>query len=157
MKKKIKLLISLLAFFSCNSSKSQLNTAMGLGYDLNGRAIATLSIGATVAKIVEIQAEERPSLSRNSFAHNYIGGSLGLNMLNKDDGLSIILGEGYYYDLKSQDKTSLNKYYFGTFVKSIIMINDNGGLFVQALYINSGAQFTAGIHYKFNKRYRTNY
>lgn len=139
------------------TSEGQLNTGIGAGWDTHGRAVAVWSVGCSVAKLVEVQAEIRPSVSRSVFAHNYMGGRIGLNLINPDDaGLSVIMGGGYFYDKKSSDKTSLNKYYWGTFVKSIIQVNErsNGCLFVEALYINNSAQFAVGIHYKFTKQER---
>lgn len=149
-----KLFILLIAFIPIISF-SQVNTGMALGYDTHGRAVAALSVGATIGKILEIQGEVRPSLSRSAFAHNYIGGRIGLNLINSDlDGLSIIPGAGYFYDLKSQDKPDLNKYYWGAFLKSIIMVTENGGLFVDAMYINKSVQASIGIHFKFTRQDR---
>lgn len=129
-------------------SFAQLNTGIAAGYDTHGRAIANWYVGATISKIIEVTGEIRPSLTRSVFAHNYIGSKIGLNLTSPDHaGLRIIPAIGYYYDLKSQDKTNLNKYYWAASLKTVMQINDSGnGLFLEGLYIGKSAQITVGIN-----------
>lgn len=150
-KKTIIMLMVLMPFISM----AQMTSSLGYGYDLNGRAMAKWSVGYTAFQIVELEGEIRPSISRNIFAHNYVGFRGGIHAVNPDEsGLFLIIGAGYYYDMRSQDKKSWNKDYLGTFVKGGTMLNENGGLFLEGLFINNSAQFCLGIHYCFTNRER---
>lgn len=154
--KKLKHLFYLFIFLcSCNNSKSQINSGLFLGYDTHGRMISTWSIGYEKS-IFNFQGEIRPSLSRNVAAHNYIGFRFSLNLENPDGeemtGLSVLPGIFYGYDLKSQDKVYLNKWFFAPTLKTIIMITDNGGLSFDGMYINKSVQISMGIHLRFTNR-----
>lgn len=143
----MKKLFFLLLLLPCLSF-AQLNAGIAAGYDTHGRAMATGYMGATIWQIVEVTGEIRPSLTRSAFSHNYMGGKIGMHIINPDDaGLSIIPAVGYYYDLKSQDKTNLNKYYWAASIKTVLQLTDGGnGAFLEGMYINKSAQFTIGIN-----------
>lgn len=143
----MKKIIIILLLLPCISF-AQLNAGIAAGYDTHGHGIATGYIGATIGQIVEVTGEIRPSLTRSVFAHNYIGGKIGMHIVNPNDaGLSIIPAIGYYYDLKSQDKTSLNKYYWAPSLRTGMQMNDSGnGFFIEGMYIAKSAQFTIGIN-----------
>lgn len=140
------ILIGLMPFIS----KSQVNTELGIGYDTYGRAIANLNVGYSIS-VFEFQGEMRPSLSRSVYGNHYFGFSGGIRLLNaKDADISVSIGGGYYYNLRSTDHKQLNGDFFGAYLKGIKMINDRGGVFFNTLYINSSAQFSGGIHYVFD-------
>lgn len=147
MKKSILfILIGLMPFIS----KSQVNTELGIGYDTYGRAMASLGFGYSIS-VFEFQGEMRPSLSRSVYGNHYFGFSGGIRLLNANDAdISVSMGAGYYYNLRSAEYKQLNGDFFGTYLKGVKMINDRGGVFISILYINNSAQFSGGIHYVFN-------
>lgn len=154
--KKLKRLLFLLAFLTgCTKAHSQVNTTMALGYDTHGRAIAFWSVGYQKS-IFNLNGEIRPSLSRSSFAHNYIGGRFSINLIDPDaqemTGLSIMPGVGYFYDLKSSDKTNLNKYYWGPCLRTHIKVTDEGALTFDAIYLNKSMQLSIGMTILFKYR-----
>lgn len=151
MKNLKKLFILFIFFCSCKHAIGQVYSEMSAGYDTNGRLIGILSLGCIASNILEIQGEIRPSLTRSIYAHHYVGLSGGIRLLNDEENtLHVSMGAGYFHDLVSNDHKELNKSYLGTYVKGVKMINDRGGVSIGVLYLNSSAQFTAGIHYIFN-------
>lgn len=130
----------------------QVHSGLALGYDTHNKLLGAWNIGYE-KDIVVMDAEIRPNLTRNLPINNYCGFKLGLNLINPDeDGLSIIPGLGYYYDFRSMDKTKTNAYYFGYSLKSIIQVTNDGGLFIEGMYINKSAQITIGMNVKFENR-----
>jgi len=144
------LIILLLGNIKCTA---QLNTGLGIGYDTHGRAIASWSAGYEKGRF-NVEGQIRPSLTRNVKTNNYIGGNIGLNLINAPDAylkaFSLIAYAGYFYDRVSNDKLILNKYYFSGSLRAIKMINENGGIFAETMYINKSIQASFGIHFKFD-------
>lgn len=156
--KKLRHLLELLIFLTSyciipNVCFSQLNTGLGYGYDTKGKAIATWSVGFEKRRL-NVEGQIRPSLTRNVKTNNYIGGSVGYNLVAPSDAylkaFSLIAYVGYFYDHVSSDKVILNKYFFSGALRAIKMINENGGLFLESFYINKSVQFSGGIHFKFD-------
>lgn len=135
-------------------SFSQLNTSAAIGYDTHGRPMAQWGFGIEAGQF-NVSGQIRPSLTRSVFAHNYLGASIGFNIFNPGTAylkaLSIIPSVGYFYDLKSQDKTNLNKYYWSAGIKTIKMLKEEAGLFIETIYINHSVQASFGMHLIFTK------
>lgn len=156
MKKRIIHWLTFFAFLTgCNKAHSQVNTTLAAGWDSHGRAIAFWSVGYQKS-IFNLNGEIRPSLSRSSFAHNYIGGRFSINLIDPDaqemTGLSIMPGVGYFYDLKSSDKTNLNKYYWAACLRTHIKVTDDGALTFDAIYLNKSMQLSIGMTVLFHNR-----
>lgn len=129
-------------------SFSQFHIGGGLGYDTHtAKPIANLNMGIE-ASIVVLDAEIRPSMSRNLPLHNYMGGKFGINIVHKEDNISLIPAIGYYYDDMSSDNKTLNKSYIGYSLKSVYMITETGGVHLETLYINNSLQITIGMTVK---------
>lgn len=141
--------VIMILLFGCKSY-GQMNTGMGIGYDIHGRPISVLSIGYSKS-FITFQGEIRPSLTRSRFQHTYYGFRAGFNLLRPEySDLTVSMGAGFFHDLRSLDFKEQNKNYAGTFIKGIQMINDRAGLMLDLLYINNSLQISGGIHYVFN-------
>lgn len=139
----------LLFLSSCNYAKSQIFVAAGLGYDTKGTAISNLQMGYNRG-LINAMAEIRPSLTRKVEMNNLLGFRLSLNLVNPDeDGLSISPGIGYYYNHKSSDKRTLNKWQYGYSLKSGIEITDTGELFFEGFYSDKSFQIEIGMQVNF--------
>jgi hypothetical protein len=154
--KKLKQLIYLLAFLTvCSKAHSQVNSTMAVGWDSNGRAIAFWSVGYQKS-VFNLNGEIRPSLSRSSFSHNYIGFRAAINLIYPDaqemTGLSILPGVGYFFDMKSQDKTNLNHYYWAYCLRTHIKVTDDGALTFDGIYLNKSLQLSIGMTVLFHNR-----
>jgi hypothetical protein len=144
----MKYIIILFLLFS--KAEAQLNSGIGIGYDTRGNAIAQLSAGYEIG-IVQFNAEIRPSLTRNSLAHNYIGGGLSFNLLNHTQEIHYLFaGAAYYYDDRSHDTKTLNSSHVGYSLKYVWMMNYQGAIYFQPMFINKSFQTTCGMILKFD-------
>lgn len=131
----------------------QFHIGIGLGYGTDNKAVAALNIGYEWTILV-VDAQIRPTLSRDNLTtknfNNYIGGSLGINLINPDDaGLSVIPSVGYYHNSQVNGLKGYNEDCFGYSLKSIIMFKEEVGLQFEGLYINKGVELLVGIAIKF--------
>lgn len=124
-------------------------TSIGTGYDTKGAIIGTLALGYNKG-LINAEAEIRPSLTRKVEVNNLLGFRLSANLINPDEaGLSILPGIGYYRNLKSLDKTNLNKWQYAYTLKSSIEITETGALYIEGLYSEKEFQFSLGMTVNF--------
>ena len=146
----MKYIIILFSLFFTTKIQAQLQSGIGIVYDTRGNAIAQLSAGYEIG-ILQINAEIRPSLTRKSLAHNYIGGGLSFNLLAPTQEIHYLFaGAGYYYDDRSHDAKTLNSSHVGYSLRYVWMMNYQGAIYFQPMYINNSIQITAGMLLKFN-------
>jgi len=133
MKKLFLIFLCLPAF-----ANSQMTFNMGAGTDFKN-ALAHISIGYQDNAMV-VEAIEQPTITRKSNSNNYFGIKAGYNFHN------IIPGIGYYYNYKSADKKEQNHFAPGISLKYLLIINVNGGLYIEGTYIEKAFQLTAGFN-----------
>lgn len=127
-------------------SIAQVNADLGAGYDVkSGQVISSLSVGFQSHNVVT-EAVLTPTLTRKINCGNYAGFKIGYNIA----GAGIIPSIGYYYNYYNNDqKFQYNCWCVGYSLKAIIPVNDNGGLFLNGMYINHSEQVSAGFHIEF--------
>ena len=127
---------------------------MGAGYDLmSHHTIANLAAGYTAGALM-IEGQMRPSISRSVFASNYFGGRAGITFPMSTEvegyyGATVTPCIGYYYNLRSSDDKSLNSSAPGYSIKYCVPVNENGGLYADAMYIEKRVQLSVGFHVEF--------
>ena len=107
--------------------------------------IIKISVGYQVSNIIA-EAVMQPTLSRVVNSPNYFGGKIGYNIA----GSGLIPSAGYYFNLCNADNPENNGWYPGYSLKYQHAINDNGGLYAEAMYINHSVSITAGFMISFN-------
>ncbi len=116
----------------CNA---QLKADFGFGADFKtSHPVFKLSAGYEVKKVL-IEIVEQPNITREVNAPKYFGARAGYNFG------AIIPSIGYYYNYYNADDKQKNKWVgLGYSVKYVYMLGEQGGLFVEALYLNKGEQ-----------------
>lgn len=121
----------------------------GIGYDFaSGKAIVDIYAGY-VAHNVTAEAEMLPTLKRNITecspeVHNYLGLKIGYKIAQ-----IITPSVGYYYNLVSTNDKELNSAHVGYSTRVIIPVSENGGVYLNAMWINKSCLATAGLYIKF--------
>lgn len=145
----MKKIITIIMLIAATGAKAQFHTGIGAGTDFRF-PVACLNLGYEFKGGVMLEGEIQPSITRNVAANNYVSVKLGYSFqLPADNEAGIIPSISYCYNRKSADYTELNGSYVGISMKLYTMINDQGGLFVNTLYVHHTAQLTAGIHFIF--------
>jgi hypothetical protein len=85
----------------------------------------------------------QPSTTRLASAPSYFGAKLGYNLHG------FIPSIGALYNYRNADDVSMNRWEVGYALKYQLRINDNGGLFAEALYTNSSYSLTGGFNIQF--------
>jgi hypothetical protein len=85
----------------------------------------------------------QPTITRETNAPAYLGAKLGYNLHG------FIPSIGALYNYRNADDATLNKWEIGYALKYQIRVNDNGGLFAEALYTNSSYSLTGGFNIQF--------
>lgn len=85
----------------------------------------------------------QPSLSRIANTPTYLGAKIGYNIHG------FIPSIGAFYDYRNADDVGMNKGEIGYALKYQMPLNENGGLFAEAMYTNSSYSLTAGFHVQF--------
>lgn len=127
-------------------SIAQVSADPGAGYDVKtGQVISSLGIAYQSHNVVT-EAVLTPTLTRKINCGNYAGFKIGYNIA----GTGIIPSIGYYYNFYNNDqKFQYNCWCVGYSLKAIIPVNDNGGLFLNGMYIHHSAQISAGFDIEF--------
>ena len=145
----MKKIFLLLAIFTTTQINAQLFTDLGVGaaYQVNEMPkkylpMFKLSVGYEFSNIV-IEAIEQVAITRQANSPNYFGLKIGYHFNG------FVPSAGYLYNYSNSDNPENNGWYTGVALKYQLQVNDNGGLYVEGLYINKSAMLTVGIHYQF--------
>src|SRR5665647_2799393 len=111
---------------------AQVHFGLGAGYDVSkSKPLANINIGYTASNNIMIEAVMQPAITRAVNSDHYFGGKIGYNIHN------LVPAVGYYYNYKNADDKAMNKWIgVGYSLKYILPVNDNGGLYAEALYLN---------------------
>jgi hypothetical protein len=101
--------------------------------------VVKMAAGFEMRHIV-LEAALRPTLTRQSNSPNNFGVKAGYHINH------FIPAIGYYYNYSNSDNPGNNTAGIGYSLQYIIPINRNGGLYVEAAYMNNSTQLTAGFH-----------
>lgn len=101
-----------------------------------------ISAGYQIGNIVT-EAIMQPSITNHVNRSCYFGFKAGYNFRN------IIPQIGYLYNYRNSDDISMNRWQVGYALKYQIKVNDNGGLFAEAMYTASSYSLTAGFNIQF--------
>jgi hypothetical protein len=85
----------------------------------------------------------QPAITKETNAPSYFGAKLGYNLHG------FIPSIGALYNYRNADDVSMNRWEVGYALKYQIRVNDNGGLFAEALYANSSYSLTGGFNIQF--------
>jgi hypothetical protein len=85
----------------------------------------------------------QPAITRETNAPAYLGAKLGYNLHG------FIPSIGALYNYRNADDVSMNKWEVGYALKYQLRVNDNGGLFAEAMYTNSSYSITGGFNIQF--------
>jgi hypothetical protein len=85
----------------------------------------------------------QPAITKETNAPAYLGAKLGYNLHG------FIPSIGALYNYRNADDVSMNRWEVGYALKYQIRVNDNGGLFAEALYTNSSYSLTGGFNIQF--------
>jgi len=127
-----KLLI--IIFLLPNILSAQVHTEWGAGYE--HVPVGKIAMGYTTGKIM-MEAMVLPGLSRKINANTYYGVQAGINLKN------IVPSVGYFYNYRSADDVSLNKWVGLTAGIKVIVFKY---FYAEVIYINKNALATAGFH-----------
>ena len=90
-----------------------------------------------------IQAEMKPSISRNSSASSYFGAAAGFKISN------LIFEGGIYRNIISEDDPLLNNWKIGPSLEYFGRLMQRGGIYAKVMYINNSMIFTTGFRINF--------
>lgn len=146
MKKLLSLLITTIPFLL----NAQIQMGIGAGINLkNTYPIVNTFIGYRTS-IFSLDAEIRPAATRKANTNSLSGLKFGIDLLDRElTNASLIASVGYFYNLRSYDKTKLNRYQFGYSLKGVWYLKYQNGLFVEIFY-SKEFQIGAGIHVALN-------
>jgi len=131
----------LITVIMCSSAKAQAKTDIGLGMNYNKelRPMAKISVSYELNK-VNIETVFQPTISRQANPDTYFGVKAGYNIHN------LIPMIGYYYDYRSAENEWAG---VGYSLKYVYLLGEQGGLFMEGLYVNKSTQLIAGFHIAF--------
>lgn len=95
-------------------------------------------------KFLIIQAEMKPSITRNTSASSYFGGAAGFKIGN------FILEGGMYRNIISEDDPTLNNWKMGAALEYFAQLMKRGGIYGKGMYINNSFIFTSGFRININ-------
>ena len=101
--------------------------------------VMKISVGYQINNVVT-EALMQPAVTRKVNAPRYFGLKAGYNFHN------IIPSIGYLYNYKSADDKRMNGWDIGYALKYQIQENDNGGVYIEGMYVNCNYELTAGFH-----------
>lgn len=128
-------------FGNLRSDKSGHENTQGIGILT---PIMRLSAGYQFSNNITTEGIIQPSLSRKVNSPHFFGLIAGYNLNG------FIPAIGYMYNYCNSDDFSQNSGSIGYSLKYTVTVNDNGGLFIDALYSQKYFQLTAGFHVVFN-------
>ena len=152
--KKLSILISLSIFGGCsNPSFAQLQMSIGAGYNFNEHPIYSLNAGYEKERIT-INGGFQRSLTRATSSTIIAGFEAGYNLLSAGDSYllaqSIIISAGYWHiSYNTDQKAELASWRPSLSIRYIRMLSENGGLFVNTMYLKNNFTITGGIIIKF--------
>jgi hypothetical protein len=104
--------------------------------------VMKISAGYQLSNIVA-EGILQPATTRLASAPSYFGAKLGYNLHG------FIPSVGAFYNYRNADDVGMNRLEVGYALKYQFRINDNGGLFAEALYTNSSYSLTGGFNIQF--------
>jgi hypothetical protein len=104
--------------------------------------VMKISAGYQLGNVVA-EGVLQPAITKETNAPAYLGAKLGYNLHG------FIPSIGALYNYRNADDATLNKWEIGYALKYQIRVNDNGGLFAEALYTNSSYSLTGGFNIQF--------
>ena len=104
--------------------------------------VVKVGIGYQLSNIVA-ELMMQPTLTNLVNSPNYFGGKIGYDFHN------IIASAGYFYNLCNSDLPENNGGAFGYSLKYRVPINENGGLYAEAIRINKVMEATVGFQIVF--------
>lgn len=119
-------------------SRAQFHANFGAGYGNHNPAFQ-LSAGYQVNKAV-MEGTIISSLGRHVNSDHYFGAKAGYEVGN------FVPSVGYYFNYRNADDKQQNHAAAGFSLKYLLHVNDNGGFYAEALYIEKNIFITAGFH-----------
>jgi hypothetical protein len=101
-----------------------------------------ISAGYQFSNVVA-EAVLQPAITKMTNVPCYLGAKLGYNLHG------FIPSIGALYNYRNADDVSMNRWEVGYALKYQLRVNDNGGLFAEALYTNSSYSLTGGFNIQF--------
>ena len=101
--------------------------------------VMKISAGYEINKVVT-EIIMQPAITRKVNAPSYFGLKAGYNFHN------LIPSIGYLYNYKSADNKRMNSWGIGYGLKYQIQVNDNGGVYIEGMYVGGNYELTAGFH-----------
>lgn len=101
--------------------------------------VMKISVGYQFNNVVT-EALMQPAVTRKVNAPRYFGLKAGYNFHN------IITSVGYLYNYKSADDKRMNGWDIGYALEYQIQVNDNGGVYIEGMYVGGNYELTAGFH-----------
>lgn len=102
--------------------------------------VMKISAGYQFENNIDIEGMIQPSLTRKVNTSNYLGLKAGYNFQG------LLPSVGYLYNYRNADDVSMNRWEAAFALKYQFEVNDNGGLYIEALYTKSSYQATVGFH-----------
>lgn len=126
-------------------SQAYLDFGGGLGKDHIAGLIPAMkiSVGYQFQNNIVAEGIIQPSITRKVNAPNYFGVKAGYNFNG------FIPSIGALYNYRNSDDVSMNRWEVGYALKYQFPLNENGGLFAEALYTKSSYQLMAGFNIQF--------
>lgn len=119
-------------------ANAQMTFNMGAGTDFKN-ALAHISAGYQYNELL-VEAVEQPTITRKANSNNYFGIKACYNFRG------FIPAIGYYYNYKSSNNKEQNHSVPGISLKYLLILNTNGGLYIEGMYIEKSFQLTAGFN-----------
>ena len=149
-----KVFLSIAILFLAFVSKSQVQMLLAAGYNFNKHPIYSLNAGYEKERITVNGGFQR-SLTRATSSTIIAGFEAGYNLLSAGDSYllaqSVIISGGYWHiSYNTDQKANLASWKPSLSLRYIKMFTENGGLYVNAMYLKNNISLTCGLIFKFD-------